>query len=215
MDAPPKTDRRRAAGERTRQRLLDATRGLLAERGEDGVTLREITVAADANVAAVSYHFGSLGALCRATMEQASESLIGDQIERLRALGDAPTVEQIAAAMVQPVVQAVTGPDPAERAFLRIMARTLGDPPCELRDWVATLRARADAELFPRLRRAVPGLTDEELRLRAESAIGIVHFLAAGSVRFDLQSKRPAELERLLVPVIAGALAARAAPDDA
>lgn len=209
MDAPSKIDRRREAGERTRQRLLDATRGLLAERGEDAVTLREITEAADANVAAVSYHFGSLGALCRASMEQASENLIGDQIERLQALGEHPTVVQIATALAHPVIQAVTGPDRAERAFLRIMARTLADPPEELRDWIATIRARADAELFPRLRRALPGLSEEQLRLRVESAIGIIHSLAAGNMRVDVQSKSPAELERLLVPVIAGALAAR------
>ena len=31
----------------------------LAERGKEGVTLRELTDAAGANVAAVSYHFGS------------------------------------------------------------------------------------------------------------------------------------------------------------
>jgi AcrR family transcriptional regulator len=214
MDAPSKPDRRRAAGQLTRQRLLDATRGLLAEHGEDAVTLREITDAANANVAAVSYHFGSLGALCRATMEQASANLIGDQIERLRALGEDPTVEQIAAALAQPVIQALTSPDLAERAFLRIMARTLADPPDELHDWIASIRARADAELFPRLGRLFPGRSDEELHLRAESAIGIIHFLAGGNMRLDLQSKTPAELERLLVPVIAGALAAGAATGD-
>jgi AcrR family transcriptional regulator len=210
MESPSTPDRRRAAGERTRQRLLDATRGLLAERGQDAVTLRDITEAAHANVAAVSYHFGSVGALCRATMEQASTSLVGDQIERLRALGEHPTVEQIAAAMAQPVIHALTGADTAERAFLRIMARTLRNPPDELRDWTATIRARVDVELFPRLARAVPGLSEEELRLRGDSAIGIVHHLAAGNMRLDLQSKTAAELERMLVPVVAGALAAGA-----
>ena len=52
-------DQRREAGLRTRARLLDAALDLIAERGEDGVTLRELTDAAEANVAAVSYHFGS------------------------------------------------------------------------------------------------------------------------------------------------------------
>jgi AcrR family transcriptional regulator len=205
-----KTDRRRAAGEQTRQRLLTATRGLLAERGEDAVTLREITEAANANVAAVSYHFGSLGALCRATVEQAFESLLGDQLESLRALGDRPSLEQIAAALAHPVIGAVTGPDPCERAFLRIMARTLGEAPAEMRDWIASVRAPVDAELYPRLRRALPGVADDELRLRAESAIGIIHFLATAGVRLDLQSRSTAELERLIVPVIAGALGAGA-----
>ena len=38
---------------------MDAALDLLAERGEEGVSLRELTNAAGANVAAVSYHFGS------------------------------------------------------------------------------------------------------------------------------------------------------------
>ncbi len=46
---------------------MDAALDLLAERGEDGVTLWELTDAAEANVAAVSYHFGSLKSLCDAT----------------------------------------------------------------------------------------------------------------------------------------------------
>ena len=55
-----RTDQRRAAGLRTRARLMDAALDLIAARGEERVSLRELTGAADANVAAVSYHFGSL-----------------------------------------------------------------------------------------------------------------------------------------------------------
>jgi AcrR family transcriptional regulator len=38
-----KVDQRREAGLRTRTRLMDAALDLLAERGEDGVSLRELT----------------------------------------------------------------------------------------------------------------------------------------------------------------------------
>jgi AcrR family transcriptional regulator len=57
-------DQRREAGQRTRDCLLAATVELLAQHGQDGVTLREITDHAGANVSAVSYHFGSLKTLC-------------------------------------------------------------------------------------------------------------------------------------------------------
>ncbi|MCB2191530.1 MAG: CerR family C-terminal domain-containing protein [Deltaproteobacteria bacterium] len=43
----------------TRERLLDEAERLFAERGYDAVSLREITSAADAHLAAVNYHFGS------------------------------------------------------------------------------------------------------------------------------------------------------------
>jgi AcrR family transcriptional regulator len=205
-----RTDRRREAGERTRQRLLDATRALLAERGEDAVTLREITEAADANVAAVSYHFGSLRALCLAAIKHALGTMIDEQIDRLRALGDDATLDEIAAALAQPVITAVGDAGCSERAFLRIMARVANRPPSELEEWMAAGSARADAELLVHLRRALPGVSDDDLRFRMGCAVGILHFLASGSMRGDLEDKNAAELERLFVPVISGALAAGA-----
>ena len=70
MDAT-RADQRREAGLRTQARLLEAALNLLSARGEDGVTLRELTDAAEANIAAVSYHFGSLKSLCDAAVEHA------------------------------------------------------------------------------------------------------------------------------------------------
>jgi AcrR family transcriptional regulator len=202
-----RTDRRREAGERTRQRLLDATRALLAERGEDAVTLREITDAAEANVAAVSYHFGSLRALCHAAIEQALGTMIDEQIDGLRALGDEASLDAIAAVLAQPVITAVGDAGCAERAFLRIVARVASRPPCDLEDWMTATMARADAELVTRLRRALPGVSDDDLRFRMECAVGILHFLVSGSMRVDLEHMSAAELERLFVPVISGVLA--------
>ena len=40
------------------ERLLDAAEALFAERGFEAVSLRDITLEAGANVAAVNYHFG-------------------------------------------------------------------------------------------------------------------------------------------------------------
>ena len=74
-----RADQRRVAGERTRTRLMEAALDLIAERGEEAVTLRELTDAADANVAAVSYHFGALKSLCDAAIGQALERYLDAQ----------------------------------------------------------------------------------------------------------------------------------------
>jgi AcrR family transcriptional regulator len=203
-----KTDGRRELGEQTRQRLLDATRVLLAERGEDAVTLRDITQAACANVAAVSYHFGSLGALRRAAIEQAIKTLVDSQIDGFRALDDDAGVEQIAAAFAQPLIAAFTHRESAKQASLRIMARVAPNPPPELENWTTATIARADAELFPRLRRALPGVTDQDLHFRIQAVAGIIHHLARGRMHVDMHDKSSSELERLLIPVITGALTA-------
>ena len=56
--------------EQTRARLLDAAETLFAENGFDGTSLRSITSAAGANLAAVNYHF------------QSKEGLIADLEQR-------------------------------------------------------------------------------------------------------------------------------------
>src|SRR5436189_2427027 len=107
MDADDVTDQRREAGLRTRTRLRDTALDLLAERGEDGVTLRELTDAAGANVAAVSYHFGSLQSLCDAAVEHALERYLDAQQEALKTLGPDPTLEALAAAFARPMMRAL------------------------------------------------------------------------------------------------------------
>ena len=48
-----------SASEQTRTRLLEAAREVFSQHGFQSATVREICRRADANVAAVSYHFGS------------------------------------------------------------------------------------------------------------------------------------------------------------
>ena len=45
--------------DQTRTAILDAAERLYADRGFADVTLRDIVAAADVNLAAVNYHFGS------------------------------------------------------------------------------------------------------------------------------------------------------------
>ena len=78
---------------------MDAALDLVAQRGEEAVTLREITDAADANVAAVSYHFGSLGSLCDAAIEYALERYLDAQQDAVSALKPESTLEDLASSV--------------------------------------------------------------------------------------------------------------------
>jgi AcrR family transcriptional regulator len=198
-----KIDQRKEAGLRTRARLLDAALDLLAERGEDGLTLRELTDAAEANVAAVSYHFGSLKSLCEAAIEQALEHYLEAQQEAVSELGPESTLEELAAAFARPMVHAVaTGG--RELAVMRIVARAGIDPPQGWDRFDARFdRIRADALRV--LKTRVRGVKDRELILRTRCVAGMLNWLALAPVGTELRNKTEAQLERLLVPVIAGA----------
>jgi AcrR family transcriptional regulator len=198
-----KVDQRREAGHRTWTRLLDAALDLLAERGEDGVTLRALTDAAEANVAAVSYHFGSLRSLCDAAVEHALERYLDAQEEAVSALGPESTLEEVAAAFARPMMKAmaVGGRD---LAVMRIVARAGIDPP---QGW-----ERFDAR-FDRIRRDVlrvinrdvPDTKDREVIFRTRCAAGLLNWLVLAPVGTDLRNKSEKQIERQLVPVLAGA----------
>ena len=198
----PKADQRREAGQRTRTRLMDAALSLLAERGEDGVTLRALTDAAEANVAAVSYHFGSLKSLCDAAVEHALERYLDSQEEAVSALSAESTLEDMAAAFARPMLNAmaVGGRD---LAVMRIVARAGLDPP---QGW-----KRLDAR-FERIRRDVLGVIkpnvpeakDQELIFRTRCAAGLLNWLVLAPVGAELRNKSQRQMERQLVPVLAG-----------
>jgi AcrR family transcriptional regulator len=198
-----RADQRREAGLRTRARLLDAALNLIAERGEEGVTLRELTDAAEANVAAVSYHFGSLGSLCEAAIEEALERYLDAQQETVGALGPESTLEQLAAAFARPMVHALSlgGRD---LAVMRIVARSGIDPP---RGW-DRLDARFDrirADCRRVLKANVPDVKDKVLDFRTRAVAGMLNWLVLAPVGQDLRGKSEKQLERLLVPLFAGA----------
>ncbi|HEY4427169.1 MAG TPA: TetR/AcrR family transcriptional regulator [Solirubrobacteraceae bacterium] len=197
-----KADQRREAGQRTRARLMDAALDLLAERGEDGVTLRALTDAAGANVAAVSYHFGSLRSLCEEAIEQALERYLDSQEDAVGALGPESTLEEVATAFARPMVHAmaVGGRD---LAVMRIVAQAGIDPP---QGW-----ERFDAR-FDRIRRDVvrlvkpnvPDAKDRDLIFRTRCVAGLLNWLVLAPVGAGFRNESEKRIDRQLVPLLAG-----------
>src|SRR6478735_6098518 len=195
---PARGDQRRASGERTRARLMDAALDLLAERGE-GVTLRELTDAADANVAAVSYHFGSLQSLCDAAIEEALESYLDAQQAAVGALSPESTLEELATAFARPMISALTKGG-RDRAVIRIVARVAIDPP---KGW-ERFDARFDqirADVVKVLKPHLPGVRASELILRTRCVAGMLNWLALAPVGGEFRGKSVKQAERLLVPI--------------
>jgi AcrR family transcriptional regulator len=202
MEAAP-ADQRRAAGERTRARLMGTALDLLADHGEEGVTLRRVTDAAAANVAAVSYHFGSLRSLLDAAIEHALERYLDAQEAAVAALPPESTLEELAAAFGRPMIRALSKGG-RDRAVIRIVARVAIDPP---RGW-DRFDARFDqirADALQVLKANLPGVRAPELIFRIRCAAGMLSWLAIAPVGTELSDKSEKQAERLLFPIIAGA----------
>ena len=182
---------------------MDAALDLLAERGEEGVTLRELTEAAGANVAAVSYHFGSLKSLCDAAIAQALERYLDAQQEAVSALDPESTLDELAAAFARPMMSALAAGG-RDLAVMRIVARAGIDPP----RGADRLDARFDevrADVLRVLKTNVPDVKDRELILRTRLAAGMLNWLALAPVGAELRNKSEKQIERLLIPPLAGA----------
>ncbi|MFF3984391.1 TetR/AcrR family transcriptional regulator [Streptomyces sp. NPDC001797] len=203
MTRAEKTDLRREAGQRTREGLQMAALELLAQRGQEGVTLREITERAGANVAAVSYHFGSLKALCNSAIEHALEQYLDAQIQELGPLGPASSLQDLAAAFARPMMRALAAGGP-ELAMMRTVARVGIDPP---EGW-ERLHGKFDhsrREALRVLTANLPGIDEQELIFRTRCAAGLLNWLALAPIGTELAALPAEQIERQLVPVVAGA----------
>ncbi|MEU2619382.1 TetR family transcriptional regulator [Streptomyces sp. NPDC007157] len=203
MTRAEKADLRREAGQRTRDGLQTAALELLSQRGQEGVTLREITDRAGANVAAVSYHFGSLKALCESAIEHALERYLDAQLRELGALASTATLQEVATAFARPMMSALSAGG-QDLAVMRTVARVGIDPP---QAW-ERLNGKFDQSRREALRvltANLPGVGEEELIFRTRCAAGLLNWLALAPIGTELAAMPAEQIERQLVPVVAGA----------
>lgn len=156
--------RRHAAGEATRALLMETAERLFAERGVEGVTVREIQEGAgQSNASVVAYHFGSKTGLVHALIEWRNAglddrrgALLAEAQESGRD-GDPRTVVWM---LVRPLVESIRDGE----MYVPFLARLSENPranteywPAELTDWtqesMQELVGASLGDIPPRLRR--------------------------------------------------------------
>jgi len=156
----------------TRTRILEAAERLYAERGVDGVSLREITEAAgQRNNAAVHYHFGGRDELVQALFERRYtrlEARRAEMLAELDAAGRGDDVEALVRILVAPFAEAGELGD--EGTWVRFVARLHEDPtfnPFSGRHPYAASDAAtaASREVTARIRRAL-GISAKQAETR-------------------------------------------------
>ncbi|HMB54533.1 MAG TPA: TetR/AcrR family transcriptional regulator [Thermoanaerobaculia bacterium] len=164
-------------GAHTREALLDAAQELFAERGIASSSLRAITAAAGANLAAVSYHFGSKEGLVRALFQRGLRPLNDERLRRLdacEAAADPPAVPAVVAAFVAPVVEKMQSRE--ERGFARLVGRVFWEPDDGTRRLLLAEFRHVLERFAAALARALPGLPPSELHWRFHFMVGaMVH----------------------------------------
>jgi AcrR family transcriptional regulator len=169
----------------TRTRILDAAEKLLVQHGLDGTTLRMITTAAKANLAAVNYHFGSKEALIEAVFRRRLTWLNEQRIAALDALeaeakGAPLKPRQIVEAFFGVAIR-MAADRHGGRNFMRLLGRTYTEPSEFVRSFLAEEYAKVITRFKAAFSKALPGVPQEEFIWRFHFMMGALSYAVSGA----------------------------------
>lgn len=198
MDHP----KREANHDQTRERILDEAERLFADLGYAAVTVRQITQAAQTNVAAVNYHFGGKENLYLEVFRQRwvpRARRIWARLEPLEARSDC-TLEDVVRTIAEAMFLGFDDPDERVRHSMLIMREVT--KPSAAFEMVSSEATRPVMSLVRRLlAKCLPGVDDQRLSLYCLSIFfQVLHFnFARNLVSKALGRAYDSELLNILV----------------
>ncbi len=188
-----------AEARETHERILDAAQKLFAEKGLDATSVRDITAAADCNVAAVNYHFGGKENLYLESFKAMLGPLRDQRLTMIGELMDReplPSLEEFLATFAEgfldPLVDESRG-----RRFMVFVSREILDPRLPtnvfLDEFIVPLMERSVTALT----RVSPQMNPDEALLCVFSLIGqLLHAVKAQHLasHVDVSSEIPFDL---------------------
>jgi AcrR family transcriptional regulator len=186
------------ASDHTRGAILAAAERLYADRGFGDVTLRDIVAAADVNLAAVNYHFGSKDELIAELFVTRSLALNRQRLRELKAAeeegGGTADISDILRALVGPTLRDGLGPDnqlsTAARFMIRVSIESV--PP------IRRIRNREIDHLrkfVAAMRRSLPNRSEVELYWALHFALAMAHQTVRDSERLTKLSEGKCDLD--------------------
>jgi AcrR family transcriptional regulator len=203
-----------APGVETRTRLMDVAEVLFAERGFHGVSLREVVCAAEVNVAAAHYHFGSKEELFGQVFARCAEPICMLTTQMLNMadewVGYGEHLEQVLKAHLVPTLRGASGQQRDVLNYNRLRAHIM----VQDRAFAGKLMGKIYSELTKRsirsLQRALPELPPRDLAWRFHLLVQTLIFttIPAGRVHDTFfhgtyEPDDPAEALDYLVPLLA------------
>ncbi len=162
----------------TRSAILLAAERLYADRGFADVTLRDIVAAAEVNLAAVNYHFGSKDELIAELFVTRSLATNRERLNELKAAeaagGGRAGIDAILRALVGPTLRGCLGPNNERSTAARFMIRASIESVSPIRRIknreIDHLRKFAAA-----MRRSLPGRDQVDLYWGLHFALAMAH----------------------------------------
>ena len=186
------------ASDQTRSAILAAAERLYADRGFGDVTLRDIVAAANVNLAAVNYHFGSKDELIAELFVTRSIATNRERLNELKAAeengGGSTSVDQILRALVGPPLRGCLGPNREGSTAARFMIRASIEsvPP------IRRIRNREIDHLrkfAAAMRRAMPDRDEAELYWGLHFALAMAHHTIREKERLAKLSEGKCDLD--------------------
>jgi AcrR family transcriptional regulator len=202
----------------TAERLLDAAEHLFGEHGYNGVGMRALADAAQVNLAATTYHFGSKKTLYVETFLRRFRAVNAERREQLKragqdAHGQPLPVECIVECMMVPAVQVGL----EHPAFNKLVARSLVAPPKFLHQYLKAEFEPIVKLFIVALERALPDVPVDILNLRLALAMGatLMFGMQMSSIKTKRNPKHDAAIVKELVRFAASGLASPPATSGA
>jgi AcrR family transcriptional regulator len=164
----------------TKQRILGAAEELFARHGFAGASLRQVTSAAQVNLAAVNYHFGSKENLINEVFRRRLDALNTQRIGALTAARTRPgyALEDTLDAFIRPAL-ALASNDQGGVAFVRVLARAYAEHNERLRKFLHDNYSHVLKEFATDFAGFLPHLDKQELYWRLDIVSGALTYAMA------------------------------------
>lgn len=169
----------------TKQRILDAAEELFAANGFAHTSMRAITARAEANLAAVNYHFGSKEVLVQTLFERRVTPMNEERLHRLTQLeeryGEDIPLAELIEAFVGPAMALSRDTLRGGARFMKLLGRSYTEPSEDLHEHLRRLYSQVVERFKPAFARALPHLPKDELYWRMHFMVGTLGYCMAGS----------------------------------
>ena len=165
----------------TRERILGVAETLFARHGFAGASLRQVTAAANVNLAAVNYHFGSKENLIEEVFRRRLDELNRHRLAAL-ATQSPPNpehqLEDVLDAFIRPALE-LSMDDAGGAAFVRVLARAYAEHDERLRKFLSDNYGHVLREFAAAFAPLLPHLSKEELYWRLDIVTGALTYAMA------------------------------------